>query len=933
MWVEGEPGIGKSALVAAGLAEARQRGCAVFAGRADDVVRGFPLQVWLDCLGVRPGAADPARAQITGLLYGAGTSGAVTPGQSAVAAAAELLVELVQRCCMDSPVVLMIDDLQWADEMSLVVWHRLRRVTNQLPLLLIGVCRPVPKRGQIDALRASVTGNGGMPVNLGPLGDPHVAELVKDLVGAAPGPRLVALAGQASGNPLYVRELVDASLREQRVRVRARVADLVEVSDRGAGPPVSLAAAIAGRLGFLSEPAVEALRMAALLGTDFAVSNLSVVTGRAATLLVPVVDEALSAGVLVESADRLAFRHGLIRQALYQAIPALQRAALHQQAAQALAAAGALVEHVAEQLLAAPKTFDAWVTAWIVEAAPKLIHRAPQIAVKLLAEVREAAAPDDPRRERLDAEMAAALLLLGRHEEVEPLAVSALARTSDPEMAGRLTWTMGYALLRMVRYDQALKVIRVTLVGKELTGVWVARLRALEAMVLGGSGRAEESAVVAAQAEEEGRRADDRLAVGYALHTIALWEGRHGADMAGAGRTLDRALDVLGDSPEVSDLRLMLLGNRAAVVGSLGRFAEADRALGEALALAERSGSPPRLVQMRLQDAELFFHIGRWDDALAEMDAAAELRHYVPPRRLVWLHGLWAMIAFHRDDEAALERHLQVLEDLAANAGDGRYPARYLLVPRALAAQRSHPPGEALAQLRAVLDPASTGEYRRVPYSHLWLPDVVRLALAVGDHATALAATEACAELARKELLPETGVLAQHCRGQVNADPAMILDAAQALHRIGLPLHQAQALENAAVLFAEAGALPAARTAYADCLAIYTRLDAAWNVKRAYNRLSRLGIRRVARRRPTVGWKALTPTELKVADLITTGRSNPDIAAQLCLSRRTVETHVSNILAKLGARSRVDIAREAARQGTQASPSAHAPRWKVPQVP
>jgi DNA-binding CsgD family transcriptional regulator len=65
---------------------------------------------------------------------------------------------------------------------------------------------------------------------------------------------------------------------------------------------------------------------------------------------------------------------------------------------------------------------------------------------------------------------------------------------------------------------------------------------------------------------------------------------------------------------------------------------------------------------------------------------------------------------------------------------------------------------------------------------------------------------------------------------------------------------------------------------------------------------------RGARQRPKVGWEALTPTEEKIALLVAAGQSNPDIANQLFLSRRTVDSHVSHILAKLSAKSRVEIA-------------------------
>ncbi len=102
----------------------------------------------------------------------------------------------------------------------------------------------------------------------------------------------------------------------------------------------------------------------------------------------------------------------------------------------------------------------------------------------------------------------------------------------------------------------------------------------------------------------------------------------------------------------------------------------------------------------------------------------------------------------------------------------------------------------------------------------------------------------------------------------------------------------------------------------AEALAVYAELGAVWDARRAAARLRPHGIRpgvRKARRRPQTGWEALTETEIRVADLVRSGQSNPDIAARLLLSRRTVETHVSHILAKMQAGSRGEIARAVGR--------------------
>jgi DNA-binding NarL/FixJ family response regulator len=157
----------------------------------------------------------------------------------------------------------------------------------------------------------------------------------------------------------------------------------------------------------------------------------------------------------------------------------------------------------------------------------------------------------------------------------------------------------------------------------------------------------------------------------------------------------------------------------------------------------------------------------------------------------------------------------------------------------------------------------------------------------------------------------------------VEGDAPALLGLAEAYRSGGVPLLAGQAGEEAAVLLARAGEVTAARAALTEAVRAYLALGAAWDVRRADARLRRCGVRRgphTVRRRPTAGWEALTPTEERVAALVARGRSNPEIAAEMLLSRRTVQAHVSNILAKLGYASRLEIAREAARRAPPPPP-------------
>src|SRR5439155_723472 len=188
------------------------------------------------------------------------------------------------------------------------------------------------------------------------------------------------------------RELVEGLVRERRIAVHAGTAELV-----GADRTPALGTAIRARLDFLSREATGTLRIAALLGPEFSVFDLATGAGQSASALLPVLDEALAAGVLAEMGNRLGFRHALIRQCLHDATPPAARAELHRQVARALDAAGLPLDQVGGHLLAAaPSGLDAWALDWLAGNASRLAYRAPDLAAELLDLA--AAQADDARQ-------------------------------------------------------------------------------------------------------------------------------------------------------------------------------------------------------------------------------------------------------------------------------------------------------------------------------------------------------------------------------------------------------------------------------------------------------------------------------------------------------------------------------------------------------
>jgi DNA-binding CsgD family transcriptional regulator/tetratricopeptide (TPR) repeat protein len=932
VWVEGEPGIGKSALVRAGLAGARGLGCAVFAGAGDRLREGLPLGAMLDCLDVSVLSADRFRVEIARVLRGERAGGASAgaagrgradggPGQPGlrgpavagdpVAVAGELLCELVDELCTVSPVLVVVDDMQWADEASVMVWQRLAVSARVAPLGVVGVARPTPRRTTVGEVRQRVGDLGGTAIALGGLADAEVAELVAGLLGARPGPRLAALAGRAGGSPLYVRELLDALVREDGVRTADGLAEVAA----GAAAPGSLGAAIEGRLGFLSERALHALREASLLGEEFAVADLAVVTGSSVRGLAGVVREAVASGVLADLGSGLAFRHALIREALVEGTPTSLRAGLHREAARALAAAGAAEEKVAAQLTAAlalepADGLSAWAVGWLAGHAAELARRAPTTTAGLLASAVASAASDGSRqvlREHL-----AELLLLGlaRYEEAAAIARELTDTVSDPEPYGHAAWILVSALLRMgIRQSgQAIEAVQRALAVPGLPPRWEARLRALSAASLANAGRDDEVSAMAGSALETAKQLGDSSAAGTILHALATSAFRKG-ELAAAISHMDRALAIMGDDHEIADQRLNVMNNRLGLRSMLGQDIEADAR--RMIELSQPAGIA-RGNQVRTTLAAWLHEAGRWDEALAEMAPVYEPGASTNPQVLAFAHGLAALIAVSRDDQAAIDVHLAAGDIPGLDLGLGQ--GGNMLRASALAAERAGRPAEAVSILAPALDP----DAKMAPVARLaWLGVLVRCALAADDGAAAAAGALRCAELAdRSPLLPWITMGTLRCRGLADGDPQMLEQAAAGYRELVKPYHQAEALEDLAVVLAARGELARGRAALRNATEIYAGLGAEWDIRRADARARAHGVRRRrggATRRPASGWEALTPAEQRIAFLAAERLSNREIAGRMSLSAHTVRFYLSSIMAKLGVHSRVEVGQEASR--------------------
>jgi DNA-binding CsgD family transcriptional regulator len=901
--IEGEPGIGKSTLVRAAVAEAAAADCQMFWGVGDELGQALPLLPLLEGLRVREPSTNPRRNTIVRLLRGELTA---DRGTDVSAALAEQMLALVAEQCAEQPVILVIDDLQWADQASVALWARLARTARLTRLLLVGIMRPVPQREDLLTLRRVVGDEARL--QLAGLDEAAVAELVAGLIGGQPDEELLRLAGGAAGNPLYVTELVAALARSSSVIVAGAGAALT-----GGSAPGSLSAAIANRLGFVSGPVREVLRAAALLGVDFAVRDLAIVLGRGVADLIPAVDEARAAGVLAESSNALAFRHPLIRAALYDEMPTPVRAAWHRDAARALAEAKAPADRVARQLLQAVgglggpvEPMDEWMLDWLARTAELLIGQAPQVAVELLHRAVASSPAGSAQHGYLVGRLADALYRIGDTAEAEQVANQALAHATDPDLIVDLHWTLAQCRMRVGRSAESLATLDRAMATPGISARHRARLLVLAARTHDNLGEVEKAGQVASTALEVASEAGDNWAMGWALHVLTIVTAAQG-QMTDALPLFDQALTVTQADPTLTDLRLLLQINKAVMLGILDQYEEAFAAARQARHLADQVGTVIRLAQAHGALGQLLFDTGRWTDALAEVQILQE--HLKEAIAACSDLGIAAVICFHRGEAAAARDYLAAAVPHAERIG-GR-----VVGPLALARSMNREQEGALAEALAVLTAGFADNSEELDEIEDLLADAVRLATKTGELTTAQALTGHAEALGATSEIPHRQANALYCRGLLGHDPDRLLAAAERYEDASRPLLRAKALEAAAEEFVRADDRGQARAAYTSAVEIYTSLGAAGDVARLRASFHAHGIRRgphAKHRQAQSGWDSLTPTEIKIAALVEGGLSNPEIAAKLLLSRRTVATHVSHILKKLDVHSRTDIAREAA---------------------
>lgn len=924
--IEGEPGIGKSRVLEELRRHAETLGHATAVGTAVEFERALPLHPFVQAFEIRPDSPDLLRRQLGQLLLGERSSSVIEP-QQLILIALEKFLELVEELSAKRSLLLCLDDLQWADDASLALVQRLVKRLSYEPITVLLAHREAAGAGGIDRLFAQLPREVFVDLRLGPLPTDAVFALAAATAPAASPSALQTQVERANGNPFFIIELVSV-LSQGASRPHER---------HYPQPPSPITATILHHVDSLAPAAIEVLQVGAILGRSFSVRDVAAVAGSTPAQLIAPIQEACRAGLLDETAEGIRFRHDLVREAIYTNIPAPVRKTLHLEAGRALAGAGASAVKVAKHMEIGAQKGDHDAAEWLRQAGRDHLRRAPAVALELFEKAVALADDHYEERDELLTELATASVWGGQPERGEELARRMLMRTRDPSLLAALLSTLFRSLLVQGRAfevesfaEKELAVLPEDARAKVLAeaAYFMAEARQdREAEGLAGvSGVSAVSADVwdrssdrQARAESLARKAlllaedlEDEPTQCLSLCAMSsVYDSR--ADFSKAIELSRRAVDIAERAESMDAHRYTPHFNLAMQLVLTDRVEEAEKVVLTGLHRAETAGVMAAIPLYQHLLARVQFATGRWDDAIAQWEAAISLGGEIGTKMIVSdaCPAFLAQIALHRGDIRAAEKHTRSAETSRQTDPAGS-ASPFSLWPRMLLLEATGHLQEA-ASLAASIHNVARGQ-RWLALYRLVGVDLARVFGAVADQDLGRGVVDAMDRLALGAESSSARAAALLARGLAYHDRDALMLAAETYMASPLVFERAVSFEAAGAALVESGRMDEGAHLLLQAVETYEELGAERLVSRVDTQLRRAKRPRRLRRaaRPATGWEALTKTELRVAALVREGMSNPAIARALHISPRTVHAHMSHIFTKLDVRSRAQVAVEAA---------------------
>ncbi|MCO1574445.1 AAA family ATPase [Crossiella sp. SN42] len=888
--VEGVPGIGKTALLAAAGELAAGRGFRVLTASGGELEQDLPFAMVRQLFDPALREAEPEVRSGAAAL--AAPVFAADGDQVPVGNVVHGLYWLCSNLAEPAPLLLAVDDVHWADEASLRFLSHLARRVGDLPVLLLLGGRPVAGD---SALARALSGVEPVLLTLGSLSGQAVSRFVRDRLSPAADPEFCRACAEATGgNPFLLTEAITA-LRAARVPPVAAQAD--RIPGLQAAP---IARTVLTRLNRLGPEAVRLARALAVLGPAADLTRPARLAGlsldRASELADLLAQESLLTG-----GYPVDFAHPLVRTAVYADGTDIRRAADHRRAVELLAAEAAPAEQLVPHLLAAAPAADpAVVTALCAAAADALGRGAPEAAASCL---RRALAEPPPAadRPRLHAELGRALGMANRPAEAAQALRAALELTEDPVTRGELALDLGAVMVQTGRPDAALETfelatealaegelpLRLTVAFSMASFVsmrpptsWIARLDQLAGTV---------------SAESEAGR--------MLLACLAF----------GACATADRPASVVGElaaraahGPLAERDQWILANFASTALVMADRLPEALAVLDRGIEHAQARGNLAEFRYLAVLRSRTALTAGHLREAEADGRAALALHevdgdHELPLAAAVLVDALAEQ--GHLDEAQAVltEHELDAEDEVRMLIG------HFVHLARGRLRLRQQRPRAALADLLACGDGLVRAGCVNPGFAH-WRADAALAWLALGEPAEARSLAEEELALARDFGAPRAIGIALRTLGLIEGGGTRLdrlAESVQVLRGSTGTLELGHSLIEYGSALRRAGHRTDAQRQLREGLDLAARHHALPLAAHAKQELAATGAR--PRRDLLTGVDALTASELRVARLAAGGDSNRAIAQTLFVSRRTIEVHLTSAYRKLGIQSREQL--------------------------
>jgi ATP/maltotriose-dependent transcriptional regulator MalT len=922
----GEPGIGKTRLLAEFGSRADADGHLVLSGSASELERDLPFSLFVDALDEYVRGIDP---KLVGLLEDDVRTelAHVFPSLTTLADGGPAALQheryrshravraLLEQLAAAQPLVLVLDDLHWADPASVELLGALLRRPPAAPVMLALASRPlhVPERLSA-ALERATRAEQITRIELGALSAEEARELLGDLRDHM-DPEVLYL--ESGGNPFYL---------EQLARAGGGTAIYDETSLAGIGVPATVAAALAEELALLSDTQRLVLEGAALAGDPFEPELAAAAAAVSEPTVMEALDELLKVDLLrtTDVPRRFRFRHPLVRRAVYEEAAPAWRLGAHERCAEALAARGAHAASRAHHVERSAREGDTAAVAVLREAGEQAARLAPASAAHWFAEalrLQPANSPPDERIELLFA-CARALTAVGRFDDSRSTLLEALEIVPEDSDAvrARLARACAGVEMNLGLQDQARERLARALEQLPDQGSREAVALMLELMVNAlWRTRHEEMHELGERAVEAARRLGYVPMIAAALAELALADSLIGAAGEAEANRAEAAALVDGLSDEELAGHLEAAAWLAGVELYLDRYAEGEAHANRALAMVRATGQGELFLLLVATLGGLLRQRGKLAESAELLDGGIEAA-----RLLGNTHALcWTLLG--RSAAALRSGDLDLALATAQESVD--------LSP---SAESSFHSSEGAADLAAAL--LETGEPERAVELLLgsaggeelaliagsprtrYLEVLARAWLALDRRAEAEHAAATAQAWASSVQLPMAVAWAERTSAAVeldHGDPARAAERAlassAAADEAGAPVEAALSRLLAGRALAQAGDRGRATVELRRAADAFRECGALRYAGETGRELRKLGHRIQQRTRPGgpagTALESLTERELQLAMLVVDRKTNPEIAQELFLSQKTVETHLRNIFRKAGVSSRVELAR------------------------